>query len=89
MLRAVGLSDEDFEKPLIGIANTWTDSTPCNVHLRDLASAVREGVIDAGLKIPADEKTFPTNDRINGEHLKIKNDVKNIKSSLDTGVEHK
>jgi len=52
-------------------------------------AAALKGVIDAGLKIPADAKTFPTNDRINGEHLKIKNDVKNIKSSLDTGVEHK
>ena len=52
-------------------------------------AAALKGVIDAGLNIPADEKTFPTNDRINGEHLKIKNDVKNIKSSLDTGVEHK
>ena len=52
-------------------------------------AAALKGVIDAGLEIPADEKTFPTNDRINGEHLKIKNDVKNIKSSLDTGVEHK
>ena len=52
-------------------------------------AAALKGVIDAGLKIPADEKTFPTNDIINGEHLKIKNDVKNIKSSLDTGVEHK
>ena len=52
-------------------------------------AAALKGIIDAGLKIPADEKTFPTNDRINGEHLKIKNDVKNIKSSLDTGVEHK
>ena len=49
-------------------------------------AAALKGVIDAGLNIPADEKTFPTNDRINGEHLKIKNDVKNIKSSLDTGV---
>ena len=52
-------------------------------------AAALKGVSDAGLKIPADEKTFPTNDRINGEHLKIKNDVKNIKSSIDTGAEHK
>ena len=52
-------------------------------------AAALKGVVDAGLKIPADEKTFPTNDRINGEHLKIKNDVKNIKSSIDTGTEHK
>ena len=52
-------------------------------------AAALKGVIDAGLKIPADEKTFPTNDRINGDHLKIKNDVKNIKSSIDTGAEKK
>jgi dihydroxy-acid dehydratase len=48
MLRAVGLSDEDFEKPLIGIANTWTETTPCNSHLRQLADWVKEGVRAAG-----------------------------------------
>ena len=63
MLRAVGLRDEDFEKPLIGIANTWTDSTPCNVHLRDLASAVREGVIDAG-GTPLEFNTIAVSDGI-------------------------
>ena len=63
MLRAVGLSDEDFEKPLIGIANTWTDATPCNVHLRDLASAVREGVIDAG-GTPLEFNTIAVSDGI-------------------------
>mgnify|MGYP003716017495 CR=1 FL=1 len=51
-------------------------------------AAALKGVVDAGLEIPADEKTFPTNDRINGEHLKVKNDVKNIKSSIDTEVGH-
>ncbi len=44
MLRAVGLEDDDFEKPLIGVANTWTDATPCNAHLRELAEWVKEGV---------------------------------------------
>ncbi len=63
MLRAVGLSDEDFEKPLIGIANTWTDSTPCNVHLRDLASAVRAGIIDAG-GTPLEFNTIAVSDGI-------------------------
>jgi dihydroxy-acid dehydratase len=48
MLRAVGLKDEDFGRPLIGIANTWTDTTPCNAHLRDLAEWVKEGVREAG-----------------------------------------
>jgi dihydroxy-acid dehydratase len=48
MLRAVGLEDGDFGRPLIGIANTWTDTTPCNAHLRDVAAWVREGVREAG-----------------------------------------
>ena len=52
-------------------------------------AAALKGVIDAGLEIPADKKTFPTDDRINGEHLKIKNDIKNIKSSIGTGVKSK
>ena len=52
-------------------------------------AAALKGISDAGLEIPAGEKTFPTDDRINGEHLKIKNDVKNIKSSIDTGAKAK
>ena len=48
MLRAVGLSDEDFEKPLIGIANTWAETTPCNYHLRELAESVKVGIREAG-----------------------------------------
>jgi len=48
MLRAVGLSDEDFERPLIAIANTWAETTPCNSHLRQLAEWVKEGVRIAG-----------------------------------------
>ena len=41
MLRAVGLRDEDFAKPLIAVANTWSEVTPCNLHLRDLAEKKR------------------------------------------------
>lgn len=48
MLRAVGLEDEDFDKPLIGIANTWAETTPCNSHLRKMAEWVKEGVRAAG-----------------------------------------
>jgi len=48
MLRAVGLTDEDFEKPLIGVANTWTETTPCNSHLREVGEWVKEGVREAG-----------------------------------------
>jgi len=48
MLRAVGLDDDDFGKPLIGIANTWAETTPCNAHLRDVARQVKQGVREAG-----------------------------------------
>ena len=52
-------------------------------------AAALKGVVDAGLKVPANEETFPAESRINGEHLKVKNDVKNIKSSIDTGAKAK
>jgi len=48
MLRGVGFTDEDFQKPLIGVANTWTDATPCNAHLRTLGEWVKEGIREAG-----------------------------------------
>lgn len=48
MFRACGLSDADFAKPLIGIANTWIEIGPCNYHLRELAAHVKEGVRAAG-----------------------------------------
>jgi dihydroxy-acid dehydratase len=44
MLRAVGLTDEDFNKPLVGIASTWSEITPCNFHINKLAEKVKEGV---------------------------------------------
>jgi dihydroxy-acid dehydratase len=48
MLRACGLRDEDFAKPLIGVANTWIEIGPCNYHLRELAEHVKAGVRAAG-----------------------------------------
>jgi dihydroxy-acid dehydratase len=48
MLKATGLNDADLEKPLIAVANTWSDVTPCNIHLRDLAAKVKEGIRAAG-----------------------------------------
>ena len=48
MLRAVGFSDADLKKPLIGVANTWIEIGPCNFHLRDLAVHVKEGIRAAG-----------------------------------------
>jgi dihydroxy-acid dehydratase len=44
MLKAVGFTDSDLKKPLIGVANTWIEIGPCNWHLRDLAQYVKEGI---------------------------------------------
>ncbi len=48
LLRACGLTDDDFEKPFIGIANSYTDIVPGHIHLRELAEDVKEGVNAAG-----------------------------------------
>jgi len=48
MLKAVGFSDADLRKPLIGVANTWIEIGPCNYHLRTLAADVKEGIRRAG-----------------------------------------
>jgi dihydroxy-acid dehydratase len=50
MLRAVGFTDADFAKPQIGIASTWADLTPCNMHIAGLARAAAEGANRAGGK---------------------------------------
>src|SRR4051812_32102187 len=49
MLYATGLSDEDMNKPQVGIAAMWYDGNPCNMHLGDLATEVKRGMQDAGL----------------------------------------
>ncbi|NYF81224.1 dihydroxy-acid dehydratase [Granulicella arctica] len=46
--RSVGFTKEDLHKPIIGIANTWTEVGPCNFHLRDVAAAVKQGIREAG-----------------------------------------
>jgi dihydroxy-acid dehydratase len=48
MLKAIGLTDDDLARPLIGIANTWTEIGPCNFHLRRLAAKMKEGIRAAG-----------------------------------------
>lgn len=48
MLRAVGFSDDDFRKPMIGIASTWSEVTPCNIHIDKLAVKAKEGARAAG-----------------------------------------
>ncbi|MCA1039913.1 dihydroxy-acid dehydratase [Bacillus infantis] len=48
MLRAVGFTDEDFKKPMIGIASTWSEVTPCNIHINELAFKAKDGAREAG-----------------------------------------
>lgn len=48
MLKAIGFNDDDLRKPIIGIANTWIETMPCNYNLRDLAARVKDGVRAAG-----------------------------------------
>jgi dihydroxy-acid dehydratase len=71
MLRATGLSDEDLERPIIGIANTWTEAQPCNFHFRELAQIVKEGVREAG-GTPLEFNTVAVNDAIGMGHEGMK-----------------
>jgi dihydroxy-acid dehydratase len=48
MLKAIGFTDEDLAKPIIGVANTWIETMPCNYNLRELAVDVKEGIRSAG-----------------------------------------
>ena len=48
MLKAIGFTDEDLAKPIIGVANTWIETMPCNYNLRELAVQVKEGIRAAG-----------------------------------------
>ncbi len=52
-------------------------------------AAALKGIIDAGLEVPADEKTFPSEDRISGKHLKVTNEIDKVKSVIDKDVEAK
>src|SRR5437867_11743538 len=48
MLKAIGFTDDDLARPIIGVANTWIETMPCNYHLRELAVHVKEGIRAAG-----------------------------------------
>ena len=48
MLKAIGFTDEDLKKPIIGVANTWIETMPCNFNLRELAEHVKAGIRAAG-----------------------------------------
>jgi dihydroxy-acid dehydratase len=63
MLKAVGYTDRDLKRPLIGIANTWIEVMPCNIHLRDLATHVKEGIREAG-GTPVEFNTIAVSDGV-------------------------
>ena len=67
MLRAVGMSDEDWVKPQIGIASSWNEITPCNLSLDRLAKASKQGVIEAG-GFPMQFGTISVSDGISMGH---------------------
>ena len=71
LLRACGLGDDDFEKPFIGIANSFTDIVPGHIHLRDLVEFVKEGIIAAG-GIPFEFDTMAICDGISMNHEGMK-----------------
>src|SRR3954449_7430006 len=48
MLKAIGLTDEDLAKPLVGVATSWIETMPCNINQRALAARVKEGIREAG-----------------------------------------
>ncbi len=67
MLRAVGMTDEDFAKPQIGVASSWNEITPCNLSLDRLARAAKEGV-HAGGGYPLEFATISVSDGISMGH---------------------
>lgn len=71
LLRALGLNDRDFEKPFIGIINTWSEINPGHVHLRILAEAVKQGIRAAG-GIPFEVNTIALCDGIAQGHEGMK-----------------
>ncbi|MCK0110640.1 dihydroxy-acid dehydratase [Ornithinimicrobium sp. F0845] len=67
MLRAVGLGDEDFAKPQVGVASSWNEITPCNLSLERLAQAAKDGVHEAG-GYPLEFGTISVSDGISMGH---------------------
>ena len=67
MLRAVGMTDDDWDKPQIGVASSWNEITPCNLSLNRLAKAAKEGVRAAG-GFPMEFGTISVSDGITMGH---------------------
>ena len=68
MVKEMGFTDEDLQKPIIGIANTWIETMPCNYNLRALAEHVKQGVREAG-GTPREFNTVAISDGYLGPYL--------------------
>src|SRR5256885_16557921 len=79
MLKAVGFTDEDLRKPIIGVANTWIEIGPCNYHLRELAASVKDGIRRAG-GTPMEFNTVSISDgiKMGSEGMKASLDRKSV-----------
>ncbi len=62
-LRAIGLEDEDFKRPVVGVAHSWIETMPCNLGLRRLAQAVKQGIREAG-GVPMELNTIAISDGV-------------------------
>src|SRR5438094_2904457 len=62
-LKAIGLTDSDLSRPIVGVANTWIETMPCNYHLRDLGASIQEGIRAAGAT-PMEFNTIAISDGI-------------------------
>jgi len=63
MMKGIGFTDEDLRKPIIGVANTWIETMPCNYHLRRLSAKVKEGIRAAG-GTPIEYNTIAVSDGV-------------------------
>ncbi len=63
MLKAIGFSDDDLARPIVGVANTWIETMPCNFHLRRVAAKVKEGIRAAG-GTPMEYNTIAVSDGV-------------------------
>ncbi|HIE64979.1 MAG: dihydroxy-acid dehydratase [Nitrospira sp.] len=63
MMKGIGFSDDDLRKPIIGVANTWIETMPCNYHLRRLSAKVKEGIRAAG-GTPMEYNTIAVSDGV-------------------------
>jgi dihydroxy-acid dehydratase len=71
MMKAIGLKDDDLQRPMVGVAHGWIEYGPCNFHLRDLAVHVKEGIRAAG-GTPIEINTVSINDGITMGHEAMK-----------------